>query len=123
MDTSCENGLDSPSGWYVFLEPNAFHATELTCASCVLLETYGMLRMQGASWTVSGIRTMDRVIHAKIVVVLVLIVDCVVSWMFRKWFRLGGYLRIAIFVLTVPRVRKSVYNVAVIVPKFLSVSA
>ena len=32
MDTMCEVGEGAPSGWYVFLEPNTFHATELFCA-------------------------------------------------------------------------------------------
>ena len=122
MDTQCENGVDKPSGWYVFLEPNTFHAVELTCAILVWLETYFMLIMQGGSLTVSGIKNMDRVFHMKFSAVGVLIVDCMISWGVRQWFRLGGYLRIAIFVLTVPQVRKSVYNVGAIVPKFLSVA-
>ena len=60
--------------------------------------------------------------HAKFFAVGALILDCVVSWGVRHAFRLGGYLRIAIFVPTVPQVRKSVWNVVAIVPKFLSVA-
>jgi len=122
MDTMCEVGEGAPSGWYVFLEPNTFHATELFCALCVLLETYMMLKMQGGALTVAGIKRMDPVFHAKFFAAGALILDCVVSWGVRHGFRLGGYLRIAIFVLTVPQVRKSVWNVVAIVPKFLSVA-
>ena len=122
MDTMCEVGEGAPSGWYVFLEPNTFHATELFCALCALLETYMMLKMQGGALTAAGIKRMDPVFHAKFFAVGALILDCVVSWGVRHAFRLGGYLRIAIFVLTVPQVRKSVWNVVAIVPKFLSVA-
>jgi two pore calcium channel protein len=122
MNTMCELGEGAPSGWYVFLEPNTFHAVELVCALCVLAETYMMLKMQGGALSVAGIRRMDPVFHAKFFASGALILDCIVSWSFRHWFRLGGYLRIAIFVLTVPQVRKSVYNVVAIVPKFVSVA-
>ena len=122
MNTSCEVGEGAPSGWYVFLEPNTFHAVELACALCVLLETYAMLKMQGSDLTVAGLSRMDPVFHAKFFAGGVLVLDCMVSWSGRHWFRLGGYLRIAIFMLTVPQVRKSFYNVVAIVPKFVSVA-
>ena len=58
MDTMCEVGEGAPSGWYVFPEPNTFHATELFCALCALLETYMMLKMQGGALTAAGIKRM-----------------------------------------------------------------
>ena len=122
MDTMCEMGEGAPSGWYVFLEPNTFHAIELACALCVLLETYAMLKMQGGALTVASLSCIDPVFHAKFFAGGALVVDCAFSWGLRHWFRIGGYLRIAIFVLTIPQVRKSAYNVVAIIPKFVSVA-
>ena len=122
MNTSCEVGENAPSGWSVFLEPNVFHAVELFSSACVFLETYAMLKMQGGVLSAAGVRKMDPVFHVKFFAVGLLICDTLISWIFRSWLRLGGYLRIAIFVVTIPQVRRSAWNVCAIVPKFLSVA-
>lgn len=118
-NTRCEKCEGSPTGWDVFLEPNLFHALELACASLLLVETHFLLLLQGGYDDVYGLAP---IVWVSISVKMLLIMDCVVSWITGYWFRLGGYLRIFIFATTVPQVRKSCWNVACIVPRFISVA-
>ena len=112
----------TPTGWFWFLNRNLFHLIELVCALSILVETVWMLKMQGGTNSWGDFRRMDRIFQMKFAASGALIVDNIVSWVAFTWLRMGGYLRIAIFILTIPQVRKSFYNVISIVPKFLSVA-
>lgn len=118
----CEEGPGAPTGWGVFLDFHAFHAVELVCALLIFAETYAMLELQGGAGSLREFWKLDRVFHLRFFAAGALIVDNVFSWALAHWFRLGGYLRIALFVLTVPQVRKAWYNVFAIVPRFVSVA-
>lgn len=121
-DVHCEEHPNAPTGWFWFLNRNLFHLIELGCALCILVETVWMLKMQGGTNSWGDFRRMDRIFQMKFAASGALIVDNIVSWVAFTWLRMGGYLRIAIFILTIPQVRKSFYNVISIVPKFLSVA-
>ena len=118
-DTRCEAYEGSPSGWQVFLEPVTFHVLEFSCIALLLIETHFMLVLQSGYVNVWGV---EPVIWFKIGVLVLLAGDSLVSMLTGFWFRIGGYLRIALFAITVPQVRKSCYNVAYIVPRFISVA-
>lgn len=121
-DVHCEEHPNAPTGWFWFLNRHLFHLIELVCALCILGETVWMLKMQGGTNSWEDFRRMDRIFQMKFAAAGALIVDNIVSWAAATWLRMGGYLRIAIFVLTIPQVRKSFYNVISIVPRFLSVA-